>query len=110
MTWTDAVVALLLLVGILGIVVPILPGTILIGSTLLVWAILTGGGLIFIGASMDSRVRALDIRTGEVLWKALVSAPAVALPAVYQHEGRQYVVFAAGGDPDTRRTSGLQRG
>ncbi|MDR6175956.1 uncharacterized protein YqgC (DUF456 family) [Nocardioides zeae] len=43
MTWTDAVVALLLLVGIVGIVVPILPGTILIGSTLLVWAVLTGG-------------------------------------------------------------------
>lgn len=44
MTWTDAVVALLLLTGIVGIVVPILPGTILIGSTLLVWAVLTGGG------------------------------------------------------------------
>ncbi|HEY1135529.1 MAG TPA: DUF456 domain-containing protein [Nocardioides sp.] len=44
MTWTDAVVALLLLTGIVGIVVPILPGTILIGSTLFVWALLTGGG------------------------------------------------------------------
>lgn len=43
MTSTDAIVALLLLVGIFGIVVPILPGTLLIGSTLLVWAILTGG-------------------------------------------------------------------
>ena len=47
---------------------------------------------------MDSRVRALDLKTGEVLWKALVDAPAVALPAVYEYKGKQYVVFAAGGN------------
>ena len=29
-------------------------------------------------------------------WKALVGAPAVALPAVYCYKGRQYVVFVAG--------------
>lgn len=59
---------------------------------------ITASGLIFIGASMDSRVRALDLRTGEVLWKHLVGAPAVALPAIYQYKGKQYVVFAAGGN------------
>jgi quinoprotein glucose dehydrogenase len=58
----------------------------------------TASGLVFIGASMDSRVRALDIETGEVLWTALVSAPAVALPAIYEHGGRQFVVFVAGGN------------
>ena len=47
---------------------------------------------------MDARVRALDLRTGEVLWKGLVDAPAVALPAVYAYNGRQYVVFVAGGN------------
>jgi PQQ enzyme repeat len=31
---------------------------------------------------MDSRVRALDLATGKVLWKGLVDAPAVALPAI----------------------------
>ena len=33
-----------------------------------------------------------------MLWKALVGAPAVALPAVYEYKGKQYVVFAAGGN------------
>ena len=47
---------------------------------------------------MDARVRALDLRTGEVLWKALVDAPAVALPAIYAYKGRQYVAFVAGGN------------
>lgn len=43
MTWTDAIVALLVAVGITGIVVPILPGTLLIAATFLGWAVLTGG-------------------------------------------------------------------
>jgi quinoprotein glucose dehydrogenase len=68
-------------------------GTITIGGPAI-----TAGGLVFIGASMDSRVRALDLRTGEVLWKHLVSAPAVALPAIYEYKGKQYVAFAAGGN------------
>ena len=68
------------------------------GSITIGGPVVTASGLIFIGASMDSRVRALDIRTGKVLWKALVDAPAVALPAVYEYKGKQYVVWAAGGN------------
>lgn len=68
------------------------------GSITLGGPVITASGLIFIGASMDSRVRALDIKTGKVLWKALVSAPAVALPATYEYKGKQYVVFVAGGN------------
>lgn len=60
---------------------------------------ITASGLIFIGASMDSRVRAIDLKSGEVLWKHLVPAPAAALPAIYRYKGKQYVVFAAGGHP-----------
>jgi quinoprotein glucose dehydrogenase len=60
---------------------------------------ITASGLIFIGASMDSRVRAIDLKSGEVLWKHLVPAPAAALPAIYSYKGKQYVVFAAGGHP-----------
>jgi len=33
---------------------------------------------------MDARVRAIDLRTGDVLWKALVDPPAVANPARYR--------------------------
>ena len=47
---------------------------------------------------MDARVRALDAKTGKVLWKAQVDAPAVSIPAVYDYKGREYVVFTAGGN------------
>ena len=68
------------------------------GSVTIGGPVVTASGLVFAGASMDSRVRALDLATGEVLWKGLVDAPAVALPAVYSYKGRQYVVFVAGGN------------
>ena len=68
------------------------------GSITIGGPVITASGLIFVGASMDSRVRALDIRTGQVLWKAVVAAPAVSLPAVYEYKGKQYVVWAAGGN------------
>jgi hypothetical protein len=60
--------------------------------------VVTAGGVVFIGASMDSRVRALDAATGRQLWSDLVEAPAVANPAVFTHEGVDYVVFVAGGN------------
>lgn len=68
-------------------------GSVTIGSPAI-----TASGLVFIGASMDSRVRAIDLKTGKVLWKAAVDAPAVALPAIYSYKGRQYVAFVAGGN------------
>ncbi|WP_282025913.1 pyrroloquinoline quinone-dependent dehydrogenase [Limimaricola cinnabarinus] len=69
------------------------------GSPTLGGPAVTAGGVIFIGASMDAHVRALDAASGEELWKWRVEAPAVAIPAVYEHEGRQYVSFVAGGNP-----------
>jgi quinoprotein glucose dehydrogenase len=69
------------------------------GSVTIGAPIITKSGLIFIGASMDSRVRAVDLKTGKVLWKAQVDAPAVAMPASYIYKGKQYVVFSAGGNP-----------
>ena len=69
------------------------------GSVTIGAPIITKTGLIFIGGSMDSRVRAIDLKTGNVLWKANVDAPAVAIPATYTYKGKQYVVFSAGGNP-----------
>ena len=69
------------------------------GSVTIGAPIVTQSGLIFIGASMDSRVRAIDLKTGEVLWKADVDAPSVAIPSTYYYKGKQYVVFSAGGNP-----------
>ncbi|HWX07656.1 MAG TPA: pyrroloquinoline quinone-dependent dehydrogenase [Bradyrhizobium sp.] len=68
-------------------------GSVTIGAPLI-----TKSGLIFIGASMDARVRAIDLKSGEVLWRALVDAPAVANPATYVYKAKQYVVFVAGGN------------
>lgn len=68
------------------------------GSVTIGGPVITKGGLVFIGASMDSKVRAYDVKTGEEVWKALVDAPAVAMPAVYTYKGKQYVVFVAGGN------------
>lgn len=68
-------------------------GSITIGAP-----VITKSGLIFIGASMDSRVRAIDVKTGNVLWKHIVDSPAVGQPAVYTYKGKQYVVFAVGGN------------
>ena len=58
----------------------------------------TAGGVIFIGASMDAKLRAYSLETGEELWADQAMAPAVANPAVYEYEGREYVAFVAGGN------------
>jgi len=68
------------------------------GSPTLGGPVVTAGGIVFIGASMDARVRALDAATGAELWSDLVEAPSVAIPAVYTHQGVDYVVFVAGGN------------
>ncbi|MBT8078272.1 MAG: pyrroloquinoline quinone-dependent dehydrogenase [Gammaproteobacteria bacterium] len=61
--------------------------------------IVTKGGLVFIGASLDSRFRAYDLMTGDELWSASTPAPATATPMTYTFgsENRQFVVIAAGG-------------
>jgi len=68
------------------------------GSPTLGGPVLTSGGVVLIGASMDDRVRALDAATGQELWSDIVAAPAVSIPAVFTHEGADYVVWAVGGN------------
>ncbi|WP_417330499.1 pyrroloquinoline quinone-dependent dehydrogenase [Halomonas cupida] len=58
----------------------------------------TAGGVVFIGASMDAKLRAYSLETGEQLWSDQAEAPAVSNPAVYEYNGRQYVAFVAGGN------------
>ena len=71
------------------------------GSAIIGGPIVTGGGLIFMAASMDKKFRALDVNTGEALWQAKLPYAGMAVPMTYMAEGRQYVVIAAGGN---RRT------
>lgn len=56
--------------------------------------VVTAGGLIFTG-TRDRQIRALDVDTGKVLWKVLVDAGIEGIPAVFEVNGRQYVVYCA---------------
>jgi quinoprotein glucose dehydrogenase len=60
-------------------------------------ALVTQGGLVFIGATMDRLFRAYDARTGKVLWDHKLPADGVASPMTYSVDGKQYVAIAAGG-------------
>jgi glucose dehydrogenase len=60
--------------------------------------IATGGGLIFIGAAIDARFRAIDAKTGKELWVTKLVDAAKATPITYQGKnGKQYVAVLAGG-------------
>jgi quinoprotein glucose dehydrogenase len=60
--------------------------------------LLTAGGLVFIGAAMDERLRAFDVETGRELWSGGLPYAGIATPMTYTAaDGRQYVVIAAGG-------------
>jgi len=59
--------------------------------------VVTAGGLVFIAASRDSKFRVFDKATGKLLWEYTLPAPGFASPAVYELNGKQYVVIACGG-------------
>ena len=69
------------------------------GSPNLGGTVATAGGLIFIGATADSRLRAFDSRTGKALWVTELPASAHAAPVRYigKKSGKQFVVIAGGG-------------
>jgi len=57
----------------------------------------TASGLIFIAAATDDLLRAIDERTGKVVWSVALPAGGQATPMIYQADGREYVVIFAGG-------------
>ena len=59
--------------------------------------VVTAGGLVFIAATSDSKIRAFNKRTGQLLWEADLPASGFATPAVYNVSGKQYLVIACGG-------------
>jgi len=60
-------------------------------------AVTTASGLIFIAAATDDLLRAIDERTGKVLWSVPLPAGGQANPIVYEQDGREYLVIFAGG-------------
>lgn len=59
--------------------------------------VVTAGGIVFIAATSDSKIRAFDKRNGKLLWQADLPASGFATPAVYSINNKQYVVIACGG-------------
>jgi len=57
----------------------------------------TAGGLVFIAATRDSKMRAFNKTTGQLLWETDLPACGFATPSVYEVNGKQYLVIACGG-------------
>jgi len=82
--------------GPLGLpsMLPFRIGTLNLGGT-----VSTRGGVIFIAATQDKYLRAIETTTGKVLWRGRLPQAGQATPITYTspESGRQFVVTAAGG-------------
>jgi len=67
--------------------------------------VVTAGGLLFIAATSDAKIRAFNKRTGKLLWEADLPAAGFATPSVYEVNGKQYLVIACGGGKLGKKTS-----
>ncbi|MQA89076.1 MAG: PQQ-binding-like beta-propeller repeat protein [Gemmatimonas sp.] len=68
------------------------------GSVNLGGPIVTAGGVVFIGASLDRSLKAYDIETGRELWRGDLPESGKATPMTYQlANGDQYVAITVGG-------------
>ena len=71
------------------------------GSLNLGGSIATAGGVVFIGATNDSRFRAFDSKSGKLLWETKLEASGHTSPITYMgRDGRQYVALMAAGGGD----------
>ena len=60
--------------------------------------LVTASGLLFIGATnFDRKFHAYDKLTGKLLWETTLPAAGNATPAIYEFNGREYVVIVCGG-------------
>jgi quinoprotein glucose dehydrogenase len=73
--------------------------------------IVTAAGIVFM-ATVDGKVRAYDEQTGATLWVGLLPGGSKAIPAMYELNGRQYLVVnatwplaAPGGDSNAAGTT-----
>ena len=66
----------------------------------------TAGGLVFIGATGDRKLRAFDQKTGKVLWEYELPGMATSIPSTYGINGKQYVAVAVSPNPDANFKGG----
>jgi quinoprotein glucose dehydrogenase len=60
-------------------------------------SVVTAGGVLFIAATRDEKFRVYNKRTGAMLFETDLPAAGFATPAVYEVNGKQYIVIACGG-------------
>jgi quinoprotein glucose dehydrogenase len=60
--------------------------------------VVTAGGLVFMAGTQDRSLRAFDSRTGALLWTGKLPFDSVAIPAIYQAGGKQFVAITAMAD------------
>jgi quinoprotein glucose dehydrogenase len=59
--------------------------------------VVTASGIVFIAAARDGKLRAFNKVSGKLLWEYQLPAPGFATPAVYEVNGKEYLVIACGG-------------
>ena len=59
--------------------------------------VVTAGGILFIAAAKDSKIRAFNKYNGRLLWEYDLPAAGFATPSVYEVGGKQFLVIACGG-------------
>jgi quinoprotein glucose dehydrogenase len=59
--------------------------------------ICTAGGLVFMAATFDKKIRAFESDTGKEVWSYELPSGGFATPCTYEAGGKQFVVIAAGG-------------
>lgn len=69
-------------------------------------AVVTAGGLVFIAATADEKIRAFEKSRGKLLWEYQLPAGGYATPSIYMHDGRQYLAIVCGGGGKNRTKSG----
>lgn len=70
-------------------------------------AVTTGGGMTFIAATTDARIRGFETGTGRLLWQQQLPAGGQANPISYAtRDGRQMVAIVAGGHGSLRTRRG----
>ncbi|MGA7189554.1 MAG: PQQ-binding-like beta-propeller repeat protein, partial [Candidatus Acidiferrales bacterium] len=57
--------------------------------------VVTATGLLFIATKDEGKLRAYDQETGKVLWSVDLPAASEGVPAIYEVDGRQYIVVCA---------------
>lgn len=69
-------------------------------------SVVTAGGLVFIAATPDRKFRAFNKYNGQLLWETELPAAGYATPAIYEIDGRQFIVIACGGNGHLHTNSG----